>query len=347
MSFLILYTNHMTNIKIIESKLQDLQKEASEKIHSIVSSHELDQLKSQLIGKKSTLSLILKDVASLSQNEKPIIGKLANDVKTTLQDQFTFQKSIVEKNEINHRLKNQTLDTSFPIFKSHVGHHHPIHLTIQKLKTLFSRLGFSSKEGPNIETDFYNFEALNIDEHHPARDMHDTFYLTSGSVLRTHTSPVQIRTMLAQNPPIKIIAPGKVYRCDADVSHSPVFHQIEGLYVDKHVRFSDLKGILEYFLHELFGHDKRVRFRSSYFPFTEPSVEVDVEHTVNGKTKWMEIMGAGMVNRNVFRHVDYNPDQWNGFAFGIGIERVAMIDYHIDDIRLFYENDQRFIHQFH
>lgn len=333
-------------LQALTDRLNLLEEEAIDKIKSTQTPYDLDQIKSKYIGKKSDLTSILKDVSFLSATDKPLIGKLANTIKSTLQDKILEQKQKIEDSELQKKITSQTVDVSLPALKTKLGCLHPISITIDHLVSLFSRLGFSVKTGPDVESDFYNFEALNIGPDHPARDMHDTFYLKSGSVLRTHTSPVQIRTMQAQQPPIKIIAPGKVYRCDADVSHSPVFHQIEGLYVDKHVRFSDLKGILEYFLKELFGKDKNIRFRSSYFPFTEPSVEVDVEYSVNGKIKWMEIMGAGMVNRDVFRHVDYNPDELSGFAFGIGIERVAMIHYEIDDIRLFYENDHRFIRQF-
>tara|TARA_A100001015_G_C14866559_1_gene662573 strand:+ start:68 stop:817 length:750 start_codon:yes stop_codon:yes gene_type:complete len=245
-------------LSVLTKKLNELETIATKKIKNTNSSHELDQLKSQFIGKKSDLAAILKDVSQLPNDEKPMIGKLANTIKTNLLSSIQSQKEIVTDIEQNQKLQAQQSDVTLPTTKTTLGAQHPINTTINHLVSIFNRLGFSVKKGPDIETDFYNFEALNIPEHHPARDMHDTFYVKSGDVLRTHTSPVQIRTMLDQKPPIKIIAPGKVYRCDADTSHSPVFHQIEGLYVDKGVRFSDLKGILEFFLKELFGQDKSV-----------------------------------------------------------------------------------------
>ncbi|RAP32287.1 phenylalanine--tRNA ligase subunit alpha [Candidatus Marinamargulisbacteria bacterium SCGC AG-414-C22] len=334
------------HLKDITKQLSTVEQLAKAELADLTTLIDLDNYKAKWLGKKSDIQHILKQVSQLDVADRPIVGKEVNILKKLLNELIDEKKAVLASAELNQKLSQQRDDVTLPSYKAYSGSYHPITLTIQKLQRLFNRLGFSNKFGPDVETDFYNFEALNIDEHHPARDMHDTFYLKSGAVLRTHTSPVQIRTMLAQEPPIKIIAPGKVYRCDADTSHSPVFHQIEGLYVDKHVTFSHLKGILEFFLKELFGTDKNIRFRSSYFPFTEPSVEVDVEYDVNGTKKWMEIMGAGMINREVFRHVNYNPDDYTGFAFGIGIERVAMILHKIDDIRLFYENDKRFISQF-
>lgn len=315
---------------------------------------ELESLKVSVLGKKGELTQLLKSVSDIPLEERPIIGQLANEVKTELFTALTTRQKDLEKKLLEVHLANDTTDPTLPKVGAALGHEHPLNQTIRHLVKLFNRLGFSVKEGPDIETDFYNFEALNIPKNHPARDMHDTFYMSQTHLLRTHTSPVQIHTLETHEPPIKIIVPGKVYRCDADVTHSPVFHQIEGLYVDKNVTFADLKGTLEFFLKELFGSKLKVRFRPSYFPFTEPSAEVDVQCVkCSGKgcslckqTGWLEILGSGMVNRKVFRHVNIDPDVYTGFAFGMGVERIAMLTYAVDDIRLFYENDLRFLSQF-
>lgn len=326
--------------------LKTIQSESIEKINEVNSLHDLDQLKSFLLGKKSPLMDVLKDIPNIPVEERPVIGKEANKLKQDLTQRLTQKRQEIVSKERDLFLKNNTTDITLPTAGLPLGSYHPITLITRRVCSLLNRYGYAIKQGPNIESDFHNFEALNIGPNHPARDMHDTFYLKNKQVLRTHTSPVQIRTMIEQKPPIKMIAPGKVYRCDADISHSPVFHQVEGLYVDKGVTFGDLKGTLESFLRELFGQDHDIRFRSSYFPFTEPSVEVDVSYTIGGKTTWLEIMGAGMVQRNIFRNVSYDPDEYTGFAFGLGIERIAMILYQIDNIRLFYENDYRFLNQF-
>jgi len=326
--------------------LKTIQSESIDKINEVNSLHDLDQLKSFLLGKKSPLMDVLKDIPNIPVEERPVIGKEANKLKQDLTQRLTQKRQEIVSKERDLYLKNNTTDITLPTAGLPLGSYHPITLITRRVCSLLNRYGYAIKQGPNIESDFHNFEALNIGPNHPARDMHDTFYLKNKQVLRTHTSPVQIRTMIEQKPPIKMIAPGKVYRCDADISHSPVFHQVEGLYVDKGVTFGDLKGTLESFLRELFGQDHDIRFRSSYFPFTEPSVEVDVSYTIGGKTTWLEIMGAGMVQRNVFRNVSYDPDEYTGFAFGLGIERIAMILYQIDNIRLFYENDYRFLNQF-
>ena len=326
--------------------LKTIQSESIDKINEVNSLHDLDQLKSFLLGKKSPLMDVLKDIPNIPVEERPVIGKEANKLKQDLTQRLTQKRQEIVSKERDLFLKNNTTDITLPTAGLPLGSYHPITLITRRVCSLLNRYGYAIKQGPNIESDFHNFEALNIGPNHPARDMHDTFYLKNKQVLRTHTSPVQIRTMIEQKPPIKMIAPGKVYRCDADISHSPVFHQVEGLYVDKGVTFGDLKGTLESFLRELFGQDHDIRFRSSYFPFTEPSVEVDVSYTIGGKTTWLEIMGAGMVQRNIFRNVSYDPDEYTGFAFGLGIERIAMILYQIDNIRLFYENDYRFLNQF-
>tara|TARA_Y100001968_G_scaffold333748_1_gene399010 strand:- start:3144 stop:4136 length:993 start_codon:yes stop_codon:yes gene_type:complete len=326
--------------------LNSIKSDSISKINELDSLHELDQLKSFLLGKKSPLMDVLKDIPKIPLEKRPVIGKEANQLKQELTKRLNKKRDELINKERDDFLNQNQADVTLPTSGFPSGSYHPITIVTRYVCSILNRYGYAIKQGPNIETDFNNFEALNIGPNHPARDMHDTFYLKNKTVLRTHTSPVQIRTMLEQEPPIKIIAPGKVYRCDADTSHSPVFHQVEGLCVDKHITFSDLKGTLEAFLHELFGDEHAIRFRSSYFPFTEPSVEVDVSYTINGKTTWLEIMGAGMVQRNVFRQVSYDPDSYTGFAFGLGIERIAMILYKIDNIRLFYENDHRFLTQF-
>lgn len=332
----------------MEEKLLTLKETTLAKIKDCATSADLDTIKTKVLGKKGDLTDILKSVAQLSKEEKPVIGKLANIIKQDLLSTITSKQEQLEKDALEAELKNDTTDTSLPA-SLQCGHAHPINQTIDFISTIFNRLGYSVKRGPEVENDHYNFEALNIPAHHPARDMHDTFYVSGAHVMRTHTSPVQIRTMEKEKPPLKIIVPGKVYRYDADTSHSPVFHQIEGLYVSENVTFSELKGTLSTFLKECFGENVDIRFRPSYFPFTEPSVEVDIKIRDKNSPlagKWLEILGAGMVHRNVFRSVGYNPDEVTGFAFGLGVERIAMLRHHISDIRLFYENDLRFLHQF-
>ena len=338
----------------MEKTLSQIQTKALSDLESVSSSSDLDQLKSQLLGKQSPITAILKEIPSLPLEKRAVIGRLANTIKQKLTAAIQDKYAEIEENQLSLQLGQTTTDTSLPHTAIPIGTLHPITQIITEVVSIFNRLGFSVKEGPDIESNDYNFDKLNIPKDHPARDMHDTFFIDTDTVLRTHTSPVQIRTLLAQNPPIRILAPGKVYRCDADASHSPVFHQVEGLYVDTQVTFADLKGTLTYFLHELFGPSKKVRFRPSYFPFTEPSAEVDVEcMQCQGKgcglckqTGWLEILGAGLVNRNVFRSVDIEPDQFTGFAFGMGIERIAMLKYNIPDIKLFYDNNVQFLSQF-
>ncbi len=338
----------------MQNRLEDLKNKAITAVQQAESLKHLEDLKVLYLGKKGELTDILKGLATLPADQKPIIGQLANTIKNDVQEFIDKQKDVLQEKEWHAVLSSDKTDISLPSKRPSLGKKHPLNQTLDDVLACFNQLGFSVKEGPDIETDHYNFEALNIPADHPARDMHDTFYLTTGHVLRTHTSPVQIRTMEAEKPPIKIIVPGKVYRCDADVTHSPCFHQVEGLYVNEHVSFAELKGTLSYFLRAMFGTKRKVRFRPSYFPFTEPSTEVDVEcFKCSGKgcsmckqTGWLEILGAGMVHRNVFRAVGYNPDEVTGFAFGLGIERIAMLRYEIQDIRLFFENDKRFLEQF-
>ncbi|MBI3593203.1 MAG: phenylalanine--tRNA ligase subunit alpha, partial [Nitrospirae bacterium] len=283
-----------------------------------------------------------------------LFGKKINDVKQFIETELDLKESGLREEELKRQLAAESIDITLPGKYVPFGREHPINKTLSEVVDIFVKMGFSVEEGPEVELDYYNFEALNFPKDHPARDMQDTFFVSDDIVLRTHTSPVQVRGMEKRRPPVRFIAPGKVYRCDADITHTPMFHQVEGLMVDKGITFSNLKGILEAFLHQMFGPDTPVRFRPSFFPFTEPSAEVDIGCILcNGAgcrvckgSGWLEILGAGMVNPAVFEHVGYDPEEFSGFAFGMGIERIAMLKYSIDDIRLFFENDIRFLRQF-
>ncbi len=295
----------------------------------------------------------LKKVGHLSPAERPEFGRQVNEIKKIVAASIEAKKEeLKQKTSLDNR--EDFFDPTLPGKRPAKGTLHPITQVMDEIINVFTFMGFEVVEGPEIESDYYNFEALNIPKDHPARDMQDTFYITDDIVLRTHTSPVQIRTMEKQSPPLRMIAPGKVYRCDSDVSHTPMFHQVEGLLVDEGVSFTHLKGILQIFAHEIFGKEAALRFRPSFFPFTEPSAEIDVQCVIcKGKgcrlcsnTGWLEILGAGMVDPEVFKAVNYDTEKWTGFAFGMGIERIAMLKYGIDDIRLFFENDLRFLKQF-
>ena len=328
-----------------------------EKARSEISSAgdaELESLRVGYLGKKGLITDQLKMLGSLPDNEKPVFGKYINIVKQQIQQLIAEKKSELSALAEARALQQEELDITLPGRGSGVGGLHPVTRTITRLQQLFSGMGFEVASGPEIEDDFHNFEALNIPESHPARAMHDTFYFDLHTVLRTHTSPVQIRYMENHQPPLRIIAPGRVYRCDSDVTHTPMFHQLEGLYVDKNVSFAQLKGLISEFLVKFFEKQAGVRFRPSYFPFTEPSAEVDIECVIcSGKgcrvcsnTGWLEIMGCGMVHPEVFRRSGIDPEKYTGFAFGIGIERLAMLRYGVNDLRLFFENDLRFLRQF-
>ncbi len=336
-----------------EKKLHALREEALAEIAAARDERALEACRVKYLGRKGQLTNVLKSIAQLPPELKPIIGRLANQFKKEIEAALRQAKEEIKKRQ------EETLpgiDLTLPGRPYPLGKLHPITQVMVELCDIFLRMGFSIASGPEVELDYYNFEALNIPQDHPARDMQATFYLSGdkGVLLRTHTSPIQIRTMERERPPLRIIAPGKVYRCDSDVTHTPMFHQIEGLMVDKDVSFADLKGILTLFAQETFGSETRVRFRPSYFPFTEPSVEMDISCVmcggegcrVCGQTGWLEILGAGMVHPNVFRAVGYDPEEWVGFAFGLGVERIAMLKYGINDIRLFYENHLRFLEQF-
>lgn len=311
----------------------------------------LRRVRTDFLGKKGCVTRALKELRTLPPEEKRQVGQAINRLKALVEERLREKTAELEQQQAGGGRPG--IDLTLPGRTPPAGHLHPVTQVLEDIIEVFVGLGFGVEEGPQIETDYYNFEALNIPKDHPARDMQDTFYIGE-RVLRTHTSPVQIHTMEREAPPLRIIAPGKVYRCDSDVSHTPMFHQIEGLMVDRNVRFSDLKGIIEVFVHETFGPKVGVRFRPSFFPFTCPSAEVDIQCVMCsgagcrtcGQSGWLEILGCGMVDPAVFRFVDYDPEVWTGFAFGLGIERIAMLKFGINDIRLYFENDVRFLNQF-
>lgn len=307
----------------------------------------LDQIRVHFLGKKGVLTEQLKQLGQLPPESRPEMGKAINEAKQTLQQSLDDRREQLHKKKLEAQLTAEQVDVTLPGRGQSLGGLHPISQTLQRIIQLFAQIGFTVAEGPEIENDYYNFTALNIPEKHPARAMHDTFYFDAHWLLRTHTSPVQIRTMQQQKPPLKIIAPGRVYRCDSDMTHTPMFHQVEGLMVAEQVTLADLKGVLDEFIKQFFEKDLSVRFRASYFPFTEPSAEVDVEWVDHrGQRRWLEVLGCGMVHPNVFSQVGIDNEQFTGFAFGMGVERLAMLRYGIPDLRLFFENDLRFLRQF-
>jgi phenylalanyl-tRNA synthetase alpha chain len=334
--------------------VKSLKETVVAEISAIKSVEDLKRVGTTLLGRKGVFAEYLQELKNVSQEQRRTFGQAINEVKGWAEEKLKELEDLYGRQEQERRERGAWVDVTMPGNKPLLGKLHPITLTFREMERIFSSLGFEVAEGPNVELDYYNFEALNIPKDHPARDMQDTFYVAPGVVLRTHTSPVQIRVMERQLPPIRIIAPGAVYRHDQDISHSPMFHQVEGLMVDRNVRFSDLKGILTVFVHEMFGEGVPVRFRPGYFPFTEPSAEVDMGCVIcRGSgcgvckgTGWIEILGSGMVHPEVFRIVGYDPEEISGFAFGMGVERIAMIKYGIDDIKQFYYNDVRFLTQF-
>ncbi|MBR7098528.1 MAG: phenylalanine--tRNA ligase subunit alpha [Clostridia bacterium] len=316
---------------------------------------DLEQIKIKYLGKKGELTAVLRGMGALSPEERPLIGQLANEVRAQLEEAIAEKSALAQAEALEKQLKAEKLDVTMPATAVPHGHIHPLTQVQRQLEDIFIGMGFSIVEGPEVELDYYNFQALNIPENHPARDTQDTFYITDNILLRSQTSPVQVRTMEHMKPPIRIISPGRVYRSDAlDSTHSPLFHQLEGLVVDKGITMGDLKGTLEIFAKKMFGESTRIRFRPHHFPFTEPSAEVDVScYVCGGKgcrlckgEGWIEILGAGMVHPFVLSNCGIDPEEYSGFAFGLGIERIAMKAYSVDDIRLFYENDQRFLEQF-
>ncbi|MGK7878544.1 MAG: phenylalanine--tRNA ligase subunit alpha [Crocosphaera sp.] len=327
----------------LETDLQTLQQEAEKEITAVDSLEALEQLRINYLGKKGKLSQILRGMGKLSAEERPRVGSLANEVKEALQSNLEQQRNTLKTAKLKAQLAAETLDVTMPGVARSLGRLHPLNSTIDRVLDIFVGLGYQVSTGPHVETDYYNFEALNIPPDHPARDMQDTFFLSDNILMRTHTSPVQIRYMETHEPPIRIVAPGRVYRRDTvDATHSAVFHQVEILAVDKGLTFADLKGTIKEFLNQMFGEELPVKFRASYFPFTEPSAEVDVQW----KGKWLEVMGCGMVDPNVLKAVGYDPEVYTGFAAGLGIERFAMVLHQIDDIRRLYNSDMRFLSQF-
>ncbi len=313
---------------------------------------QLEDFRIKYLGRKGQFNTIMRGLGSVAKEDRPRLGQLANTVKAEIEQLFKERKSVLQQSKQGSTSKD--IDLTLPGRKPAYGRLHPVTQIMNEVCSVFENLGFSVAEGPDVEQDHYNFEALNIPAHHPARDMHDTFYVSDSILLRTHTSPMQARIMEKQEPPLRVIAPGKVYRCDSDITHTPMFHQVEGFLVDKNVSFSDLKGVLTVFTQKMFEGDLALRFRPSFFPFTEPSAEVDIACVickgkgcrVCKKTGWLEILGCGMIDPEVFKMVGYDPEIYSGFAFGLGIERIAMLKYGIDDIRLYYENDLRFLSQF-
>lgn len=334
--------------------LEDLKETFLKEREAIQSLADVNQLRVKYLGKKGLVTAQLKALSTLSSEERPAYGKRVNDLKVLIEQELEARESRLKDEELQRQLRAESIDITLPGKAVSHGREHPLSRTLSAIVDIFVRMGFSVEEGPEVELDYYNFEALNFPKEHPARDMQDTFFVSSEVVLRTHTSPVQVRGMEKRKPPVRFIAPGKVYRCDADITHTPMFHQVEGLMVDRDVTFSHLKGVLEAFLHRMFGPDTPVRFRPSFFPFTEPSAEIDIGCILCGGegcrvckgSGWLEVLGAGMVHPAVFEHVGYDPGEYSGFAFGMGIERIAMLKYAIDDIRLFFENDIRFLKQF-
>lgn len=338
----------------MQNKIEEINKSFKTDFEKVLNLEDLEKLKIFYLGKKSSILNFLKDLGKLPLSEKQFIGKSLNDLKIQIQSLIDEKKEILLKENYLKKLENEFMDITLPGETIDYGQLHPITKVMNEIETIFFNMGFNLRKGPEIELEYYNFESLNIPKEHPARDMQDTFYIDSDIVLRTHTSSVQIRVMETENPPIRIIVPGKVYRCDADATHTPMFHQIEGLVVDENISISDLKGILTIFYEQIFSPSIKLRFRPSYFPFTEPSLEIDISCVIcNGKgcatckqTGWMEIGGAGMVHPNVFKSVNYDSEKYTGFAFGMGVDRITMLKYGINDIRFFFENDIRFLKQF-
>ncbi|MBB5210099.1 phenylalanine--tRNA ligase subunit alpha [Microbulbifer hydrolyticus] len=335
-------------------ELQSLTEQALALVEEASDLAALDQVRVDYLGKKGQITALLKGLGKLSAEERPAAGAKINEAKQQVQVAINARREAMEKAAIEEKLAKETIDVTLPGRGEEQGSMHPITRTLRRIEEIFQRLGFSVEQGPEVEGDYYNFEALNIPAHHPARAMHDTFYIDPTTVLRTHTSSVQIRTMEKTNPPLRIICPGRVYRCDSDVTHSPMFHQVEGLVIDEGVSFAHLKGCIDQFLKAFFEADVPVRFRPSYFPFTEPSAEADIQCTncggegcrVCSGTGWLEILGCGMVHPNVFASCDIDSEKYSGFAFGLGVERMAMLRYGVNDLRLFFDNDLRFLKQF-
>jgi phenylalanyl-tRNA synthetase alpha chain len=334
--------------------LGHIREEVLTSLSKVHTEKEITEIRVKTLGRKGSLTQLLKQLGALPEVERKEIGKRANEIKEALESQIEEALHQLKEREKKEALEKEKVDITLPGRRIPMGKRHPITQTLDEIVQIFSHFGFEVVEGPEVELDYYNFEALNIPKGHPAREMQATFFISEDVVLRTHTSPVQVRTMEKRRPPIRVICPGAVYRCDSDPTHSPMFHQVEGLLVDKGITFADLKGVLTVFVHEMFGEETKLRFRPSFFPFTEPSAEVDIECFICGgkgcgvcsNTGWLEILGSGMVDPAVYQFVNYDPEEVTGFAFGMGIERIAMLKFGINDIRLFFNNDLRFLRQF-
>ncbi len=338
----------------MRERIDDLRRATLQRVAEAGNLRELETVQVDILGKKGALTQLLRGMGDLGPAERPVIGQLVNQVRAEVEAALAARRQALAEQSLDERLRREVIDVTLPGRGRAGGSYHPITLVLSEVKRIFGGLGFEVVEGPEVELDYYNFEALNVPRHHPARDMQDTFYITDDLLLRTQTSPVQVRTMEKRQPPVRIIAPGKTYRVDADNTHTPMFHQVEGLLVDEHVTLGHLKGILTLFAKRMFGESRGVRFRPSYFPFTEPSAEMDISCLLcEGagcrlckQEGWIEILGAGMVHPRVFEMVGYDPEKVSGFAFGMGIERVALLLYGLDDIRLLFDNDIRFLRQF-
>ncbi len=339
----------------LKEQLKNIEKEAENLFKDVDTLDSLEELRIEFLGKKGRITDVLRQMGKISAEERPIIGQVANQLKTKLNDLIVGRKSELDEVMKAKKLEEETIDVTLPGNRTKIGHRHPLTTITDQVKDIFIGLGFTVAEGPEIENEYNNFEALNVPKYHPARDLQDTFYIDDNYLLRTHTSPVQIRTLAKEKPPIRVIAPGRVYRSDElDASHSPVFHQVEGLVVDHDISFSDLKGTINIFVKTVFGENTKTRFRPSYFPFTEPSAEVDISCVICegegcrlcSNTGWLEVMGSGMVHPNVLEMAGIDTKEYSGFAFGMGLDRITMLKYGVHDIRLLFENDKRFLHQF-
>jgi phenylalanyl-tRNA synthetase alpha chain len=338
----------------VKEELETLYKETLSSLSQVSTEKDVNEIRVRVLGRKGNLTQLLKGLGVLPEGDRREIGKRANEIKEDLESRVEEALSRIREQGRKEALEKEKIDVTLPGRRSPLGKKHPITQTLDEMIDIFSRLGFEVVEGPEVELDYYNFEALNIPKGHPAREMQATFFISDEVVLRTHTSPMEVRTMEKHPPPVRIISPGPCYRRDSDPTHSPMFHQVEGLLVDKGIRFSDLKGVLTAFVHQMFGKETKLRFRPSFFPFTEPSAEVDIECVMCGgkgcgvcsNTGWLEILGSGMTDPAVFKFVNYDPEEVTGFAFGMGVERIAMLKFGINDIRLFFTNDLRFLRQF-
>ena len=338
----------------MSASIEEILTQALQELAHAKDLNQLDQVRVNYLGKKGVFTEQMKELGKLEPEQRRTAGQVINTVKNSFQEALDARKISLEAEQLQARLASECVDVTLPGRGQTTSGLHPVTITLRRIAKIFASVGFDVVEGPEIEDDYHNFGALNIPEHHPARAMHDTFYFDPHTVLRTHTSPVQIRVMESEQPPLKVIAPGRVYRCDSDLTHTPMFHQVEGFLVDKDVSFADLKGVVFEFLRAFFEKDIQVRFRPSYFPFTEPSAEVDIECVIcDGQgcrvcshTGWLEVMGCGMIHPEVFKSVKIDSEKYSGFAFGMGVERLAMLRYGINDLRLFFENDLKFLEQF-